>query len=79
MIRRFAFEKLKSPANKGVPCSEEKKAKLSKRFTGTRWMNNGVIQKQVQSIDIEQYLSEGFVFGRLKIINKEGDDNCENT
>ena len=42
-------------------------------------MNNGVIQKQVQSIDIEQYLSEGFVFGRLKIINKEGDDNCENT
>lgn len=55
-----------SPANKGVPCSEEKKAKLSKRFTGTRWMNNGVIQKQVQSIDIEQYLSEGFVFGRLR-------------
>lgn len=62
------------PKNKGVPCSKEVKERLSKIFSGSRWMNNGLIQKQVFKENIEEYLSKGFVFGRLK---QKGSDVSE--
>lgn len=53
------------PPNKGVPMSDEQKEKLHNYYVGTRWMNNGVIQKQVKPCDIDEYIANGFVFGRL--------------
>lgn len=65
-----------SPPNKGVPLSEEQKHYLSEYFKGTKWMNNGSIQKQVQPNKFDEFLSNGFVFGQLKK-NKGGDSNVE--
>lgn len=63
-----------SPSNKGVPLSDEAREKLSNYFKGTKWVNNGKIQKQVQPNELQQYLSNGFVLGQLKNKNKkEGD------
>lgn len=65
-----------SPANKGVPLSKEQKQYLSEYFKGTKWMNNGNTQKQVHPDKFDEFLSEGFVFGKLKK-NKGGDSNVE--
>ena len=69
----------KSPANKGVPLSEDQKKRLSDHFKNSRWMNNGVIQKQVIQGQIEEYIGKGFVFGKLKNRVKGDGDDCENS
>lgn len=46
--------------------NDEWRAKLSASNRGKRWLNNGIVQKQVRPIDIEYYLNNGFVFGRIK-------------
>lgn len=42
-------------------------------------MNNGIIQKQVQQLEIKDYIDKGFTFGILKRPRKEGDEDCENS
>ena len=53
--------------NKGIPCPQHTKDKLSNYFKGTRWMNNGISNKQVSANKIEEYKALGYVFGRKVI------------
>ena len=53
------------PGNKGFPVSEETKALLREKVIGTKWMNDGVIAKQVPPDKIDQYINNEFKFGRL--------------
>ena len=39
---------------------------LRQAILGRRWMNDREVEVQVKSEDIEKYLNEGYVFGRLK-------------
>lgn len=55
-----------SPSNKGVPRSEDTKKKLADAIRGRKWINNGIIQKQVKPEELEDYLSKGFKLGQLK-------------
>lgn len=54
------------PSNKGVPCSDEKRKKLADSIRGRKWINNGIIQKQVKPEDLDYFLSQGFISGQLK-------------
>lgn len=56
----------KSPANKGVPCSEDVKRRLSESISGRKWVTDDVVQKQIKPEQLELYLSMGFHLGRLK-------------
>ena len=51
--------------NKGVPLTKEQRDKISKYLKGTRWMTNDVVQKQIRPEEVENYLNNGFRFGRL--------------
>lgn len=50
----------------GFSPSKETREKLSKAFTGRKWMTNDIIQKQVKPEEIEMYLKNGFRFGKIK-------------
>ena len=63
----------KSPANKGVPCSEDVKRRLSESISGRKWVTNDVVQKQIKPEQLELYLSMGFHLGRLKKREKSND------
>ena len=52
-------------------CSEETKLNISKAHTGARIMNNGVDQKYICVPQIEEYLSNGWVFGSCKKRNRD--------
>lgn len=54
-----------SEAHKGL-MTEELKQSLRERYLGTKWMNNGIIQKQVKPEEFDKYQKEGFSFGTLK-------------
>lgn len=54
----------KRPANYGIPRSEDTKKKISETLTGSRWMTNGDITTQVIKGKIDEYLNNGFRFGR---------------
>ena len=54
------------PGNYGKPMTEETKEKLRAAIQGKRWMNNGVVQIQVAPCDVDNYIKEGFKYGRLK-------------
>ena len=56
----------KEPGNKGVPCSKETREKLSKHFSNTNWMNNGIEQHQIPKDLQQSYLEKGYSYGRLK-------------
>lgn len=40
------------------------------RFRNKIWINNGVINKRVERNDLENYLSNGFIEGRIKWKNE---------
>ena len=61
------------PINKGVPCSEERKNRISQSLQGRKWVTNGEVQKLVKSEDAEFYLSQGYQFGQKRDFNKGGD------
>jgi hypothetical protein len=61
------------PANKGVPLTKEQRDKISRYLKGTRWMTNEIVQKQVRPEEVENYLNNGFRFGKLP--RKRGGDN----
>lgn len=65
ILKLSLAHKGKSPANKGVPSSEETKQKLRKQFLGRKWVNNGIIQKQVKQEELSNYLNNEFVLGTL--------------
>lgn len=48
--------------------SDETKSKLSKIFTGTKWINNGTNQKTVRPDELNQYLDSGWELGRILTI-----------
>jgi hypothetical protein len=48
--------------------SDETKSKLSKIFTGTKWINNGTNQKTVRFDELNQYLDSGWKLGRILTI-----------
>jgi len=52
--------------NKGKPCSEEQKQKISNTIKGSKWMNNNMVQLQVKSYEINDYINKGYIFGKLK-------------
>lgn len=54
------------PINKGKPMSEKSKKLISEKLAGAKWLNNGLVEKPVKQQDIETYLKEGFVYGRIK-------------
>lgn len=45
--------------------SKDIKKKLSKLYKNTKWINNGVITKRVKHDELQQYLENGWVLGRL--------------
>lgn len=49
-----------STAKKGTHLSDDTKTKISKSITGSRWWNNGVVERQAKECPL------GFVAGRLK-------------
>lgn len=56
----------KSSNRLGVVLSEANKLKLREVHIGSRWMNDGEKQSQVMKYNIERYLANGWVFGRLR-------------
>lgn len=42
------------------------KKNLSNAFKGRRWVNDGTHQKQIHPDELESYLTNGFVLGRIK-------------
>ena len=54
-----------SEAHTGL-MTDELKQSLRDRYLGTKWMNNGIIQKQVKPEEFDKYQKEGFSFGTLK-------------
>lgn len=54
-----------SEAHTGL-MTDELKQSLRDRYLGTKWMNNGIIQKQVKPDEFDKYQKEGFSFGTLK-------------
>ncbi len=59
--------KLGKPSNRtGKFVSDEIKLKLKEVHIGSRWMNDGVNQSQVMKSNIDKYVSDGWVFGRLR-------------
>lgn len=54
-----------SPGNKGIPLSKERKKQLSELYQGTKWVNNGIIQTRIHSEDIDKYISNGYILGKL--------------
>jgi hypothetical protein len=46
--------------------SEKSKKIISEKLVGAKWLNNGLMEKPVKQQDIETYLKEGFVYGRIK-------------
>ena len=46
--------------------TDELTQSLRDRYLGTKWMNNGIIQKQVKPEEFDKYQKEGFSFGTLK-------------
>lgn len=59
-------------SNIGIKRSSETCQRLGDKARGTRWINNGIIEKQTKLID--DYLPEGWSFGRIKFKNKKGDN-----
>lgn len=57
----------KTTWNKGIPCAESTKAKLSKINSQRRWITNGI---EEVFIKIGEEVPEGYAFGRLKKIKK---------
>ena len=64
----------KEPSNKGTPMSEESKNKLRNTMRNYRWMHKGDIQTEVMRDKVDEYLSNGWDFGRIKCKNTEGGD-----
>ena len=52
--------------NLGKKHSEETKKILSENMKNTYWVNNGIIQKRINKIDLNKYLELGFIRGRIK-------------
>ena len=50
----------------GKPCSDSAKQKLSEHFTGSIFINNGIINKRIRPDDFNTYVELGFVRGKLK-------------
>lgn len=62
-----------SEAHIGKPLSEERKNHLSEHYKKTKWMNNGILCKRIHINNIEEYLSNGWVIGRLAThLSEEG-------
>ena len=57
-----------SEAKKGKTQSVTHINKRSKTFKGRIWINNGIENKWVQPTELENYLSNGYVKGRLKYV-----------
>ncbi len=51
---------------KGFHLSDDLKKKISDTITGSRWMYKNDKCLQVKSFDVQTYLDDGFVFGRIK-------------
>lgn len=60
--RKMRETKLKNGTNRH---SKEHCKNISIGKTGTKWLNNGIISKQIKTKDIEKFLQEGWTFGRL--------------
>lgn len=54
-----------SQTHKGIPKSYEHKQKIAKARLGTKWINNGQIAKMVHNEELDFYLANGYVLGRL--------------
>ena len=54
-----------SESKKGKSQSKECIQARSKTFKGRIWVNNGEVNKWVQPIELERYLSKGYIKGRL--------------
>lgn len=74
-------KKMRIKAQKRVYSEEEKKkhaehlSKVASNTKGTKYMNNGVINERVKPENFQEYLNNGFVFGRLDLygtINQPG-------
>ena len=55
-----------SLASKGHTTSEKQKTLLREHWLGTKWMRKNNIIKQVKPAEIEQYLANGWEFGKKK-------------
>jgi len=65
--QKMRIAKLGKPSNRlGVILSNDNKSKMREVHIGSRWMNNGIDQSQVMKSNIEKYLSDGWIFGRLR-------------
>lgn len=60
-----------SEASKNQKHTAERDKKVSENHKGTRFMNNGVVQKWAKKEEIEKYLQEGWQFGSCKKRNRE--------
>ena len=65
--QKMRYAKIGKPSNRlGVTISDESKNKMSEVHIGSRWMNDGIKQSQVIKSKINEYLSNGWNFGRLR-------------
>lgn len=65
----------KTPANKGIPRSEETKHKLSNSIKGRIWINNGQERKQIKREDLDSYVKLGYVLGFVIKSKSRNNDN----
>ena len=49
------------------------KQHLSDAFKDRRWVTNGLVNKQIKTEEIDDYLSKGFYFGRTKLTKRFND------
>lgn len=59
----------------GKTHSEENKKKMSDASKNRTWINNGQVNKRVKNYELENYLIEGWIKGRLSYKKQEGVSN----
>lgn len=64
-------KKLISEANKGKTPSLETKLQTSIRSADSRWINNGVMERFITHNSLPEYISKGWIYGRLKKRKRE--------
>jgi hypothetical protein len=64
--QKLSAVKLGKPSHrKGAALSKATRSKISAVQIGSRWLNNGTASVHARADKIEQYLAEGYIFGRL--------------